>query len=107
MASTAVRTSFACLRTSSTLPRALSSRPVAPLRWKAQFKPRFGDVRCFQLATEPPEAQAKIAPLMPTVSRGATKLFKSADDAVADLKSGSTILSSGFGLCGTAGKNKI
>ncbi|KAL1965497.1 hypothetical protein VTN77DRAFT_5753 [Rasamsonia byssochlamydoides] len=34
--------------------------------------------------------------------RDAQKLFKSADDAVADLKSGSVILSAGFGLCGTA-----
>lgn len=35
--------------------------------------------------------------------RGGSKLFKSADEAVADIKSGSTILSSGFGLCGVAG----
>lgn len=39
----------------------------------------------------------------PIVDRAASKLFKNADDAVADLKSGSTILSSGFGLCGVAG----
>jgi len=38
----------------------------------------------------------------PKVVRGASKLYKDADSAVADLKSGSTILSSGFGLCGTA-----
>jgi 3-oxoacid CoA-transferase len=31
-------------------------------------------------------------------------VYKNADAAVADLKSGSTILSAGFGLCGTAGK---
>lgn len=30
-------------------------------------------------------------------------MFKTADEAVKDLKSGSTILSAGFGLCGTAG----
>lgn len=34
--------------------------------------------------------------------RGTSKVFKSADEAVADIKSGSTILSAGFGLCGTA-----
>jgi acyl CoA:acetate/3-ketoacid CoA transferase alpha subunit len=34
-------------------------------------------------------------------------VFKNADEAVADLKSGSTILSAGFGLCGTAGELKI
>ncbi|KAK3313068.1 hypothetical protein B0H66DRAFT_385155 [Apodospora peruviana] len=39
---------------------------------------------------------------IPTVNRGDSKLFESADDAVADIKSGSVILSSGFGLCGVA-----
>ncbi|KAF4626734.1 hypothetical protein G7Y89_g11423 [Cudoniella acicularis] len=38
----------------------------------------------------------------PKVVRRASKVFKDADEAVADLKSGSTILSAGFGLCGTA-----
>ncbi|KAL4911766.1 hypothetical protein BDW62DRAFT_45735 [Aspergillus aurantiobrunneus] len=38
----------------------------------------------------------------PAIDRAASKLFKSADEAVADLKSRSTILSSGFGLCGVA-----
>ncbi|ROT42681.1 succinyl-CoA:3-ketoacid-coenzyme A transferase subunit B [Sodiomyces alkalinus F11] len=37
-----------------------------------------------------------------TEHRGKSKLFKSADAAVADIKSRSTILSSGFGLCGVA-----
>ncbi|KAJ5946948.1 hypothetical protein N7454_003787 [Penicillium verhagenii] len=40
--------------------------------------------------------------LSPKVERGGSKLFKDADAAVADIKSGSTILSSGFGLCGVA-----
>lgn len=34
--------------------------------------------------------------------RGQSKLFKDANAAVADIKSGSTLLSSGFGLCGVA-----
>ncbi|KAF7162857.1 hypothetical protein CNMCM5623_007979 [Aspergillus felis] len=38
----------------------------------------------------------------PKIERAASKLFRNADEAVADLKSGSTILSSGFGLCGVA-----
>jgi 3-oxoacid CoA-transferase len=38
----------------------------------------------------------------PTIDRSASKLFESADEAVADLQSGSTILSAGFGLCGVA-----
>lgn len=32
-----------------------------------------------------------------------SKVWKNADAAVADIKSGSTVLSAGFGLCGTAG----
>ena len=38
----------------------------------------------------------------PKIVRGAPKLFKDADAAVKDIKSGATILSAGFGLCGTA-----
>ncbi|KAK1138505.1 hypothetical protein N8T08_002455 [Aspergillus melleus] len=38
----------------------------------------------------------------PKIDRSASKLFKNADEAVADIQSGSTILSSGFGLCGVA-----
>lgn len=40
---------------------------------------------------------------LPVIDRTRSKLFKDADEAVADLKSGSTIFSAGFGLCGTAG----
>ncbi|EXJ86139.1 3-oxoacid CoA-transferase subunit A [Capronia coronata CBS 617.96] len=39
---------------------------------------------------------------LPVIDRTRSKLFKDADEAVADLKSGSTIFSAGFGLCGTA-----
>ncbi len=37
------------------------------------------------------------------VERGASKVFKSADDAIEDLKDGTVILSAGFGLSGVAG----
>jgi len=37
----------------------------------------------------------------PTVKRG-SKLYRNADEAVADIPSGSVLLSSGFGLCGIA-----
>jgi 3-oxoacid CoA-transferase len=36
--------------------------------------------------------------------RGGSKLWESADEAVADIQSGSVLLSSGFGLCGVACK---
>jgi 3-oxoacid CoA-transferase len=41
---------------------------------------------------------------VPAVERGGSKLWNSADDAVADIQSGSVVLSSGFGLCGVACK---
>ncbi|KAI1371433.1 putative coenzyme A transferase [Hypoxylon crocopeplum] len=38
----------------------------------------------------------------PAKSRGGSKVFNSADEAVADLKDGDVVLSAGFGLCGVA-----
>lgn len=45
--------------------------------------------------------------LAPKIERGGSKLFPDADAAVRDIKSGSTILSSGFGLCGVAGQSGL
>jgi 3-oxoacid CoA-transferase len=39
--------------------------------------------------------------------KGSSKLYEDADAAVADIQSGSTILSSGFGLCGVAGSSSF
>lgn len=58
-----------------------------------------GRLACAKYSTTAPERPS----LAPKIERGGYKLFKNADDAVADLQSGSTILSSGFGLCGVAG----
>ncbi|KAI1299548.1 succinyl-CoA:3-ketoacid-coenzyme A transferase [Xylaria venustula] len=38
----------------------------------------------------------------PTKTRGGSKVFRSADEAVADVRDGDVILSAGFGLCGVA-----
>ncbi|RWA08408.1 hypothetical protein EKO27_g6683 [Xylaria grammica] len=38
----------------------------------------------------------------PATTRGGSKVFKSADEAIADVKDGDVILSAGFGLCGVA-----
>lgn len=38
----------------------------------------------------------------PVIDRSRSKLVRSADEAVADIQSGSTVLSAGFGLCGVA-----
>ncbi|KAJ5667901.1 uncharacterized protein N7477_006471 [Penicillium maclennaniae] len=57
------------------------------------------------LATRPKIHAYSTAPtrnLAPKIERGGSKLYKDADEAVKDVKSGSTILSSGFGLCGVA-----
>ncbi|KAJ6111565.1 3-oxoacid CoA-transferase subunit B [Penicillium sp. IBT 18751x] len=57
------------------------------------------------LATRPKIQAYSTAPtrdLAPKIERGGSKLYKDADEAVKDVKSGSTILSSGFGLCGVA-----
>ncbi|KAF2737232.1 3-oxoacid CoA-transferase [Polyplosphaeria fusca] len=65
----------------------LCRRHAANTQWR---RPRQ---RRFYIAT--PSQQ-------PTINRAASKLLPTADDAVADLQSGSTVLSAGFGLCGVA-----
>lgn len=88
----------------------LSKRSLAVCRPRLQFAARCtASVRpvsppsvirsAKQYSTAAPQTQR----LAPKVERGASKLFDNADEAVADIKSGSTILSSGFGLCGVAG----
>lgn len=62
-------------------------------------------------ATAPLSATSLYAPFVRRLyssdvgkKRGGSKVYASADEAVADLRDGSTILSAGFGLCGVAGK---
>jgi len=43
-----------------------------------------------------------VADRAPVIDRSKSKLFKDADEAVADILPGSTVLSAGFGLCGVA-----
>lgn len=50
----------------------------------------------------PAQRRGFVATTIRFSQRGGSKVFKTADDAVADIKSGSTIVSSGFGLCGVA-----
>lgn len=67
--------------------------------------PRFRNARYFQSTPIFYEQKANVGAKRdpaPKVIRGQSKVFKDADEAVADLKSGSIILSAGFGLCGTA-----
>ncbi|PQE12917.1 hypothetical protein CJF30_00002807 [Rutstroemia sp. NJR-2017a BBW] len=71
-----------------------------------QYIPRSRDIRHFQtsrtLLEAPRNPYRDEESPAPKVIRGQSKVYKNADEAVADVKSGSTILSAGFGLCGTA-----
>ena len=60
--------------------------------------------RFYIAPTERAPKHAQEATLAPKATRGTSKIFRNADEAVADIKSGSIILSAGFGLCGTAGE---
>lgn len=74
-----------------------ASRPLAaPLPVTIRYV--RNERRGFKKDASPSAAAAKA----PSKNRGASKLYASADDAIADLKSGSTVLSAGFGVCGIA-----
>lgn len=73
-------------------------RPRVYLGVRCSVRPVLPTVRPSYYSTSAPRLS-----LAPKVERGGSKVFKDADTAVADIKSGSTILSSGFGLCGVAG----
>ncbi|KAK7748234.1 hypothetical protein SLS62_008786 [Diatrype stigma] len=65
--------------------------PGATTPYYARFAPFLQ--RAFYSAGKP-------TPTKPT--RGGSKIFQSADEAIADIEDGSVILSAGFGLCGVA-----
>ncbi|CRK31028.1 hypothetical protein BN1723_003758 [Verticillium longisporum] len=87
-------------------------RPRVLLRASLEVRPPVCQVRsarfvCARSARPLPwrtfaTSSAMFSAKAPEVKRGGSKLFESADHAVADIKSGWTILSSGFGLCGVA-----
>ncbi|KAK5136681.1 hypothetical protein LTR08_002334 [Meristemomyces frigidus] len=74
-------------------------RFAQPSRAAWRVKQHTSQVRTFRVSSAflreaPGGAPAKL--------RGQRKVFDSVDEAVADIKSGSILLSAGFGLCGTA-----
>ncbi|KAF2845663.1 succinyl-CoA:3-ketoacid-coenzyme A transferas-like protein [Plenodomus tracheiphilus IPT5] len=75
------------------LPARITSRRPLPSQLRA-------------LRTSPPQWRftniRAISASAPKIDRSKSKLFKDADEAVADIQPGSTILSAGFGLCGVA-----
>jgi hypothetical protein len=92
---------FLYVRCQHSLSSASRSRPVTS-RNLPQRTVVPGGIRSFVTSSEP-QKKGKTGPA-PKAMRGGSKVFKNADEAVADIQSGSTILSAGFGLCGTAGK---
>ena len=72
---------------------------ASPVQCRSSFKP-IG-LRHLQKSSAPNDDR-EIESLAPPKQRGGSKVYRSADEAVADIKSGSTILSAGFGLCGVA-----
>ncbi|KAK4940628.1 hypothetical protein LTR10_019258 [Elasticomyces elasticus] len=89
-----------CSNANTFLPRRSLARQSNARSWVSrQPSPRyFSSARArWQEAASSQESDGQ-----PVIDRTRSKLFKDADEAVADLKSGSTILSAGFGLCGTA-----
>ena len=83
----------------------LAASPRIQLRCVATSRVTFGakdhlrQTRSFRTSTT---YWREVTSKAPSKIRGRSKLYASADEAVADLQSGSTVLSAGFGLCGTA-----
>ncbi|KUJ22903.1 succinyl-CoA:3-ketoacid-coenzyme A transferase-like protein [Mollisia scopiformis] len=85
---------------------AASSRRTTSFIPHSRIIPRFHSSRqlhatCIRLEGQKANVGAKRDPA-PKIVRGQSKIFKNADEAVKDLKSGAIVLSAGFGLCGTA-----
>ena len=74
-------------------------RFTQPTRAAWRVKQQASQFRSFQTSTS---CFREAAGGAPEKIRGQRKVYDSVDEAVADVKSGSTILSAGFGLCGTA-----
>jgi len=110
MASVLARRSPTCLVGMSCRALVRAPRPVARQSWSLEancIAPRIVGTRSFRISSRSFEEvrQESAGGKAPEIVRGASKVFKSADEAVADLQSGSVILSAGFGLCGTAGES--
>ncbi|OQV07917.1 hypothetical protein CLAIMM_12271 [Cladophialophora immunda] len=79
------------------------SSPLASLAPRRQLKKRCFSAQSSRREQQRQDAASRQRPQQaPVIDRAASKVFKSADDAIADIPDGSTILSAGFGLCGVA-----
>ncbi|KAF2828101.1 3-oxoacid CoA-transferase [Ophiobolus disseminans] len=75
------------IRSQRSLPSLLRATRTSPPQWRFANQHR---------------AISAVPDRAPVIDRSKSKLFKDADEAVADIQSGSTVLSAGFGLCGVA-----
>ncbi|KAH5312372.1 succinyl-CoA 3-ketoacid-coenzyme A transferase [Parastagonospora nodorum] len=79
------------------LPARIASRQHLPAQLRAARAPapawRFAHQR---------RGISAVSQRAPVIDRSKSKRFKDADEAVADIQPGSTVLSAGFGLCGVA-----
>ncbi len=84
----------------ATRPLTCSRATAGGIQFKLALVPARADRRGFSASLLSRSVTA------PAKSRVVSKVFKNADDAVADLPSGAVLLSSGFGLCGVAGETR-
>lgn len=87
--------------TSYRLVAALPSRIVSRRPLPAQLRAACTASPTWRFASQRRSISA-VSQRAPVIDRSKSKLFKDADEAVADIQSGSTVLSAGFGLCGVA-----
>ncbi|KAI0173150.1 succinyl-CoA:3-ketoacid-coenzyme A transferase subunit B [Hypoxylon sp. FL1284] len=87
---------------------ALRASTQLSYRWATPSVPRQYGIACSAVATSSRLANCNrrshrfYSTEGPAKVRGGSKVYASADEAVADLKDGDVILSAGFGLCGVA-----
>jgi 3-oxoacid CoA-transferase len=79
------------------LPARIASRQQFPAQLRAARAPLPG----WRFASQRRGISA-VSQRAPIIDRSKSKRFKDADEAVADIQPGSTVLSAGFGLCGVA-----
>lgn len=90
------------LPTSYRLVASLPSRILSRQHLPAQLRAARTPPPSWRFATQQRRGIAAVSTRAPVIDRSKSKRFEDADEAVADIQPGSTVLSAGFGLCGVA-----
>jgi 3-oxoacid CoA-transferase len=90
------------LPTSYRLVASLPSRILSRQHLPAQLRAARTPPHSWRFTTQQRRGIAAVSTRAPVIDRSKSKRFKDADEAVADIQPGSTVLSAGFGLCGVA-----